>query len=211
MQLESTTEGHFPLWNAVHYQVLKGQYLSVFVSLLQHKLKVLLLVVDFILRLDGCHLRGLYRGVLLTAVGPNANNMIFLLAILLLIQKISKIRAGFWEYCMKLWARMMKAILHSWTTDKRGCFRPWNSNGLEPPQATVPGMYIYANFKKKWARLGLRRFFWLASKAASEIYFKITVKKDQESEESRHYFTYIVVWNTSKPVVKVKLRHKFKS
>ncbi|KAH9658366.1 SWIM-type domain-containing protein [Citrus sinensis] len=114
--------------------------------------------------IDGCHLKGKYRGVLLAAIATNANKGIVPLAICVCKIKNTETWTWFLEH------------LHNYLDDGRQVtFISDGQKGLlnEIPN-TWPSAYhraccrhVYANFTKDHAGAKLRNLFWRAAKSSN--------------------------------------------
>ncbi|KAJ4709068.1 MuDR family transposase [Melia azedarach] len=147
--------------------------------------------------LDGCHLRGLYKRVLLTAVSIDANYGIYPLA----FGVVETENQFSWRYFLeKLYQQFgknrgiglcfmsdrQKGVLnaleqHFPNSDKRFCCR-----------------HIYANFKYKFPGAALKSLFWQAARSGSMADFNKHMEKIKTISESAHsWLTKIPISNWS--------------
>ncbi|KAH9673220.1 SWIM-type domain-containing protein [Citrus sinensis] len=119
---------------------------------------------------DGCHLKGLYKGVLLSAVSVDANYGIYPLAMCV----VETENTESWVYFME------KLYDQVGCNDGEGlCFMSDRQKGiLNALDMVFPRAmrryccrHIYANFKLKFPRILLRNEFWAACRSGNEVEF----------------------------------------
>lgn len=120
--------------------------------------------------IDGCHLKGLYKGVLLTTVSIDANYGIYPLALCV----VESENTESWVYFME---RLYEQV--GYNGGEGLCFMSDRQKGiLKAFDRVFPASlrryccrHIYANFKEKFPGLLFKFTFWKARRAANSVEF----------------------------------------
>ncbi|XP_021849546.1 uncharacterized protein [Spinacia oleracea] len=139
-----------------------------------------------ILGVDGCHLRGPYPGILLTAVGKDGNNNIFPVAWAV----VETENADTWTWFLELLVKDIEPVKDAvtWVHEREEEMDDDNADVtymsdrqkglLEAFRIVVPNAdtryccrYIWANFKLKFPREAYRESFWKAARASTNHHF----------------------------------------
>ncbi|KAJ0082352.1 hypothetical protein Patl1_10338 [Pistacia atlantica] len=132
---------------------------------------------------DGCHLKGPYGGVLLSAVPMDANSGIFPIAIT--ICEIENKES--WRYFMTLLKEFIGDIdpITIMSDRQKGLVDAIQTCW---PNASVRhcARHVYANFRKKFPGLRLRNLFWAVSRAANIIDFQQAMEKVEAVDREAH-------------------------
>ncbi|KAK9285521.1 hypothetical protein L1049_024715 [Liquidambar formosana] len=136
------------------------------------------------LGLDGCHLKGLFGGVLLAAVGLDANNGLYPLAIAIVETENKDSWAFFFRY--------LHTILDTNT-------QPWTfmSDGQKGIRDAIAEIFpesshrrccrhLYNNFRAKYPGIILRGHFWAAASAYSQVGFKKAMEDMKKVNSDAH-------------------------
>ncbi|XP_043706276.1 uncharacterized protein LOC122655944 [Telopea speciosissima] len=142
--------------------------------------------------LDGCHLKGPYSGVLLSAISIDGNNGIFPLAYVV-VESEGKDSCLFFLYelrqCIRtdLTTAIAGGFLFTFMTDKqKGLI---DAMGIIFPEANhrYCARHLDKNFKSKWGGgTGLRSYFWAASKAYTKLQFDMTMNGMKTVNKEAH-------------------------
>ncbi|XP_057774982.1 uncharacterized protein LOC130993960 [Salvia miltiorrhiza] len=129
-----------------------------------------------IICLDGCHLKSMAGGVLLTAVGKDANDGIMPLA-WAVVSKENKVN---WTWFMKL----MKRELDLGEGDRVTIISDMQKGLINAVETILPraehrwcARHIYANWSKKWRGPELKKRFWICAWSSYEEEFKENLVK----------------------------------
>ncbi|KAJ0020301.1 hypothetical protein Pint_31925 [Pistacia integerrima] len=132
---------------------------------------------------DGCHLKGPYGGVLLSAVSMDTNSGIFPVAIT--ICEIENKES--WRYFMTLLKEFIGDIdpITIMSDRQKGLVDAIQTCW---PNASVRhcARHVYANFRKKFPGLRLRNLFWAVSRAANIIDFQQAMEKVEAVDREAH-------------------------
>ncbi|XP_043687779.1 uncharacterized protein LOC122639002 [Telopea speciosissima] len=121
--------------------------------------------------LDGCHLKGVYGGVLLAAIAVDGNKGLFSIA----YGVVESEGRESWQFFLT----NLYAALHIYMDDMTITFMSDKQKGLhEAINETFVGhhhrccsRHLYQNFNKRFSGVLLRRLFWSASKASNSFFF----------------------------------------
>ncbi|XP_039129043.1 uncharacterized protein LOC120265228 [Dioscorea cayenensis subsp. rotundata] len=112
--------------------------------------------------LDGCFLKGLYDGQLVSAVGINPNDYIFPIAYAVVLVENTETWAWFIELLrddLEIWNNRYGTIMSDWAS--KGLFKRYsqmlNTNCVR---------HIYTNFKEKFKGKALKDYLWNAARAS---------------------------------------------
>ncbi|KAH9778368.1 SWIM-type domain-containing protein [Citrus sinensis] len=135
--------------------------------------------------IDGCHLKGLYKGVLLSAVSVDANYGIYPLAMCV----VETENTESWVYFME------KLYDQVGCNDGEGlCFMSDRQKGiLNALDRVFPRAmrryccrHVYANFKLKFPRILLRNEFWAACRSGNQVEFNNHMAKINSISHAAH-------------------------
>ncbi|XP_042520010.1 uncharacterized protein LOC122093683 [Macadamia integrifolia] len=137
--------------------------------------------------LDGCHLKGKYEGILLSAVSIDENNGLFPLAFVVVE---SECKDSWWWFLNNLYIAFHSSL------DGIGCltFISDKQKGLtEVVREVFPdsntrhcSRHMKANFRSKFAGDEMKSLFWAASRAYREIEFKELLSKIKSIRKDAH-------------------------
>ncbi|CAN1286474.1 hypothetical protein LINPERPRIM_LOCUS19318 [Linum perenne] len=140
-----------------------------------------------IIALDGCFLKGLCKGELLTAVGRDANNQMYVIA-WCVVEVESK---SSWDWFLELLQTDMNI-----GNGAGWCFSSDQQKGLVPSIANLfPSAehrlcvrHIYNNWRKKYRDPSLQKMFWNCAKASTGFFFnrhkEEIIRKNKEAAEA---------------------------
>ncbi|XP_024042355.1 uncharacterized protein LOC127899355 [Citrus sinensis] len=119
---------------------------------------------------DGCHLKGLYKGVILSVVSVDANYGIYPLAMCV----VDNENTESWTYFME---KLYEQI--GCNGGEGLCFMSDRQKGiLNALERVFPHAlkryccrHIYSNFKQKFPGMLLKKEFWAACRSANQVYF----------------------------------------
>ncbi|CAN1292145.1 hypothetical protein LINPERPRIM_LOCUS21435 [Linum perenne] len=140
-----------------------------------------------IISLDGCFLKGLCKGELLTAVGRDANDQMYIIA-WCVVEVESKFS---WDWFLEqLQTDLNMGNGAGW------CFSSDQQKGLVPSIASLfpsaehrlCARHIYNNWRKKYKDPSLQQMFWNCAKASTEVLFnrhkEEIIRKDKDAAEA---------------------------
>ncbi|KAL0313386.1 UNVERIFIED_CONTAM: hypothetical protein Sradi_5737900 [Sesamum radiatum] len=121
---------------------------------------------------DGDHLKGLFWGVLLAAIGLDGNNGLFPVAFVVVESECKES----WSFFFENLSRMVGGF----SIDKPWTFMSERQKGLvETINEIVPhainrrcARHIYANFRSQFAGAALKRYFWQAARSYNAAVIK---------------------------------------
>ncbi|KAH9797267.1 SWIM-type domain-containing protein [Citrus sinensis] len=124
--------------------------------------------------IDGCHLKGPYKGVLLSAVALDANTGIYPIAVCVCTVESTSTWTWFLGH-LKDYIKDSRQL--TFMCDRQKGIQ--NALGLEFPNANVRycARHILANLKAKHPRTDFKKGFWEASRAANVIDFQKGMEK----------------------------------
>ncbi|KAJ4702229.1 MuDR family transposase [Melia azedarach] len=147
--------------------------------------------------LDGCHLKGPYGGVLLSAVALDANNGIFPLAVCVCESE----NADSWKWFLEIlyqWLEVENTCAMTFMTDRqKGVLQALDTCW---PGATVRhcARHIFANLRKKHPQVVYRTLFWAAARAYTQREWKDNMESIKTIINGSHgAFDYLVKVNPS--------------
>ncbi|XP_027082353.1 uncharacterized protein [Coffea arabica] len=135
---------------------------------------------------DGCHLKGPYGGVLLSAIGLDGNNGLYPIAYAIVESENKESWMFFFEW--------LAAMLDDFRRDRPWTFMTDRQKGLiEAINSKVPWAvnrkccrHIYSNFRGHFPGVMLRQLFWQASRAYTEVNFKEAMAKIKDLKPAAH-------------------------
>ncbi|KAJ0031488.1 hypothetical protein Pint_13741 [Pistacia integerrima] len=137
----------------------------------------------YFIGIDGCHLKGYYGGVLLSPVSMDANNWIFPLAICVCEAENN----DSWGFFLRLLHDFLGDLEHvTFMSDRqKGII---NALQAEWPNARSRfcAWHVYANFRKNFPGIHLRKLFWQVSRAANRINFVEAMGMVKDVDENAH-------------------------
>ncbi|XP_023755101.1 uncharacterized protein LOC111903563 [Lactuca sativa] len=138
-----------------------------------------------VIGLDGCFLKGQCKGELLTAIGRDANNQIYLIA-WAVVEVENKVN----------WTWFLELVSEDLSLDAgRGlCVISDQHKGLvEATKDILPHVehkqcarHIYANFRKVYSGIQFKKMFWAATKSTTEGDFKINMDRIKTLSEGAY-------------------------
>ncbi|XP_057808582.1 uncharacterized protein LOC131023057 [Salvia miltiorrhiza] len=153
-----------------------------------------------IICLDGCHLKSLSGGVLLTAVGKDANDQIMPLA-WAVVSKENKVN---WTWFMSL----MKAELELKDGESVTIISDMQKGLINVVELILPqaehrwcARHIYANWSKNWRGPELKKRFWICAWSSYEEEFKENLTKLGEIKKKAADELMSLLEARSKPIV----------
>ncbi|XP_057418799.1 uncharacterized protein LOC130713008 [Lotus japonicus] len=141
--------------------------------------------------LDGCFLKGVYGGQLLTAVGKDGNNQMYHIAYAV-VEAETK---DSWEWFVDLLLADLDSI-----QSKRWCFISDQQKGLVPTLAAMDEnvdhrfcvKHLYGNWRKKYPGQEMKGALWSAARANTMSHWEKTMDKLKELNEE--------AWNDMKQI-----------
>ncbi|KAL4583469.1 hypothetical protein LXL04_008042 [Taraxacum kok-saghyz] len=138
-----------------------------------------------VIGIDGCFLKGICRGELLSAVGRDANNQMYPLAWAV----VSVENKETWKWFIDLLLNDIDMVDGAGLT-----FISDQHKGLvEAVKERAPASehrqcarHIYANFKKSYSGVEFRKLFWFASKATTEQLFLSYMREIRQLDPAAH-------------------------
>ncbi|XP_074298674.1 uncharacterized protein LOC141629595 [Silene latifolia] len=138
---------------------------------------------------DGCHLKGRYKGMLLSAMSLDGNNNLYCIAYAI----VGKENTETWTYFfrnLRLAFEQHECVKWDWTFISDRMKGVDKALEKEFPRATrrVCAQHLYSNFKEKWSGPLYHDLFWTAANAKSAyVYNKALDKMAQMSPASVRY------------------------
>ncbi|XP_074278133.1 uncharacterized protein LOC141601732 [Silene latifolia] len=131
-----------------------------------------------IIGVDGCHLKGRYKGMLLSAISVDANNNLYCISYAI----VGKENTESWTYFfrnLRLAFQSVGCSKWDWTfiSDRmKGVERALEK---EFPQSTkrICAQHLYSNFKLKWGGPAFHDLFWRAANATSTHAFHKAIEE----------------------------------
>ncbi|KAL9224697.1 hypothetical protein vseg_000709 [Gypsophila vaccaria] len=131
-----------------------------------------------IIGVDGCHLKGRYKGMLLSAMTLDANNNLYCIAYAI----VGKKNTDSWSYFfrnLKLVFQSQGCVKWDWTfiSDRmKGVERALEK---EFPLCTkrICAQHLYSNFKLKWSGPTFHDLFWMAANSTSSYVFNKAIDR----------------------------------
>nr|XP_027096179.1 uncharacterized protein LOC113716076 [Coffea arabica] len=114
---------------------------------------------------DGCHLKGAFGGILLTAVALDGNNSLFPLAFAVVECENKEAWSWFFYYFQDFFGPFPNNIPLTFMSDRQKGLNLAYEEQVPQAAARYCDWHIYSNFKVKFPGLLLRRFFWQAAKS----------------------------------------------
>ncbi|KAI3511151.1 hypothetical protein L1887_18295 [Cichorium endivia] len=140
-----------------------------------------------IINLDGCFLKGLCSGELLSAVGRDANNQIFPIAWAVVCVENKQN----WKWFLENLAddlHLESGLSVSLMSDQHKGLLEAVKEVLPDAEHRQCARHIYANFKKRFTGAQFETLFWKASKATTEPHFNAIMKEIQQLSNAAHEF-----------------------
>nr|XP_027101691.1 uncharacterized protein LOC113722614 [Coffea arabica] len=114
---------------------------------------------------DGCHLKGAFGGILLTAVALDGNNSLFPLAFAVVEYENKEAWSWFFYYFQEFFGPFPANIPLTFMSDRQKGLNLAYEEQVPEAAARYCCWHIYCNFKVKFPGLLLRRYFWQAAKS----------------------------------------------
>ncbi|XP_074287923.1 uncharacterized protein LOC141613087 [Silene latifolia] len=125
-----------------------------------------------IIGVDGCHLKGRFKGMLLSALSLDGNNNLFIIAYAI----VGKETTESWSYFfrnLKMAFQREGCTKRDWTfiSDRMKDVEKALSNVFPTATRRICSQHLYTNFKEKWAGPGYHDLFWKAANTTSPFVF----------------------------------------
>ncbi|XP_074297000.1 uncharacterized protein LOC141627670 [Silene latifolia] len=125
-----------------------------------------------IIGVDGCHLKGRFKGMLLSALSLDGNNNLFIIAYAIVGKETTESWSYFFRNLKMVFQRESCTKWH-WTfiSDRMKGVEKALSNVFPTTTRRICAQHLYTNFKEKWAGPGYHDLFWKAANTTSPFVF----------------------------------------
>ena len=133
-----------------------------------------------IIGLDGCHLKGVYTGQVLTAVGKDGNENIFPIAYAVVESETKET----WCWFLEILIQDIGSQALTFMSDRQKGLIEALSLVAPMADTRVCVRHMHNNFKVQWPGKGFKDAVWAAAKASTTPQFEVAMKVIKDMDEN---------------------------